>query len=262
MIVEDRRAGHRPFCVIGTAGTINTGATDDLQALAALCREENLWFHVDGAFGALARLVPSLQPIVAGIELADSIALDLHKWMYLPFEIACVLIRDEEIHRQAFARSASYLAETTRGVIAGGLPFAQKGIELTRGFKALKAWMCLKAYGVNAFAEIIEQNVQQARYLADLITEQADLELLAPVPLNTVCFRYRTNGLSADELNQLNEELLIRVQESGVAVPSSTRISGTFALRVAMVNHRSRREDFDLLVEAVVQQGAQLVRER
>src|SRR3984893_3700686 len=262
MIAEDRRAGHRPFCVIGTAGTINTGATDDLQALAALCRAEDLWFHVDGAFGALARLVPSLQPIVAGIELADSIALDLHKWMYLPFEIACVLIRDEEMHRQAFARSASYLAETTRGVIAGGLPFAERGVELTRGFKALKAWMCLKAYGVRAFAEIIEQNVIQARYLATLITKHPDLELLAPVPLNTVCFRYRANDLSVDELNELNEELLIRVQESGVAVPSSTRINGAFALRVAIVNHRSRREDFDLLVEAVVQEGAKLVRER
>ena len=262
MIAEDRSAGHRPFCVIGTAGTINTGATDDLQALAALCREENLWFHVDGAFGALARLVPTLQPIVAGIELADSIALDLHKWMYLPFEIACVLIRDEDMHRRAFARSASYLAGTTRGVIAGGLPFAEKGIELTRGFKALKAWMCLKAYGVKGFAEIIEQNVLQARYLADLIIEHPDLELLAPVPLNTVCFRYCSNGLSADELNQLNEELLIRVQESGVAVPSSTKINGALALRVAIVNHRSRREDFDLLVEAVAQQGARLVRER
>jgi aromatic-L-amino-acid decarboxylase len=262
MIVEDRRAGHRPFCVIGTAGTINTGATDNLQALAALCREENLWFHVDGAFGALARLVPSLQPIVAGIELADSIALDLHKWMYLPFEIACVLIRDEEMHRRAFARSASYLAETTRGVIAGGLPFAERGIELTRGFKALKAWMCLKAYGIKTLADMIEQNVQQARYIATLIREHPDLELLAPVPLNTVCFRYRSDGLSVDELNELNEELLIRVQESGVAVPSSTKIDGAFALRVAIVNHRSRREDFDLLVEAVVQQGAQLVRER
>jgi glutamate/tyrosine decarboxylase-like PLP-dependent enzyme len=262
MIAEDRRAGHRPFFVIGTAGTINTGATDDLQALAALCREENLWFHVDGAFGALARLVPSLQPIVAGIELADSIALDLHKWMYLPFEIACVLIRDEETHRQAFARSASYLAATTRGVIAGGLPFAERGIELTRGFKALKAWMCLKAYGVKAFAEIIEQNVQQARHLAHLITEHPDLELLAPVPLNTVCFRYRANDLTVEELNELNEELLIRVQESGVAVPSSTKINGLFALRVAIVNHRSRRADFDLLVEAVAEEGAQLVQAR
>jgi len=258
-IGEDRQAGHRPFCVIGTAGTINTGATDDLEGLAALCREEDLWFHVDGAFGALARLVPRLQPIVAGIELADSVAFDLHKWMYLPFEIACVLIRDEEIHRQAFSRSASYLAETSRGVIAGGLPFAERGVELTRNFKALKAWMSLKAHGVKAFAEIIEQNVEQANYLASLITDHSGLELMAPVGLNTVCFRYRADGLSPAELNTLNEELLIRVQESGVAVPSSTRVNGDFALRVAIVNHRSRQEDFDLLVQAVVEQGAQLM---
>jgi len=259
MIAEDRRAGHRPFCVIGTAGTINTGATDDLKGLAGLCREEDLWFHIDGAFGALARLVPNLRPVVAGIELADSVAFDLHKWMYLPFEIACVLIRDEDIHRQAFSRSASYLAETSRGVIAGGLPFAERGVELTRNFKALKAWMSLKAHGVRAFAEIIEQNVDQAKYLASLISANPNLELLAPVVLNTVCFRYRTDGLSPAALNALNEELLIRVQESGVAVPSSTRVNGTFALRAAIVNHRSRREDFDLLVKAVVEQGAQLI---
>ena len=262
MIAEDRESGLRPFCVIGTAGTVNTGATDDLEALAELCREEGLWFHVDGAFGALARLVPDLRPMVAGIEQADSIALDLHKWMYLPFEIACVLVRDERAHREAFTRSASYLAETTRGVIAGGLPFAERGIELTRGFKALKAWMSLKAHGVSAFAEIIEQNVDQARYLAGRVNEHAGLELLAPVPLNIVCFRYRAAGLSERELNELNEELLVRVQESGVAVPSQTWIGEAFALRVAVVNHRSRREDFDLLIDTVVEQGARLRAER
>ena len=139
---------------------------------------------------------------------------------------------------------------------------AERGIELTRGFKALKAWICLKAYGVKAFAEIIEQNVHQARYLAALITKHPNLELLAPVPLNTVCFRFCSYGLSVTELNELNEELLIRVQESGVAVPSSTKINGAFALRVAIVNHRSRREDFDLLIESVLQHGAQLVQER
>lgn len=262
MIEQDREAGHRPFCVIGTAGTVNTGATDDLAALAALCREEDLWFHVDGAFGALARLVPELQPVVAGIEQADSVALDLHKWMYLPFEIACVLVRDEKTHREAFARSASYLAEMNRGVIAGGLPFAERGVELTRGFKALKAWMSMKAHGLKAFADIIRQNVDQARYLADRVSERPDLELLAPVPLNIVCFRYRADGFSERELNELNEELLIRVQESGVAVPSQTRIGEAFALRVAIVNHRSRREDFDLLIKAVVEQGARLAARR
>ncbi|MGI9105134.1 MAG: pyridoxal phosphate-dependent decarboxylase family protein [Pyrinomonadaceae bacterium] len=255
MIAEDKAAGHKPFCVVGTAGTVNTGATDDLTALAQICREEDLWFHVDGAFGAWAKIVPELQSQVAGLEQADSVAFDLHKWMYLPFEIACVLVRDDKTHRDAFAHSASYIAETTRGVIAGGLPFAERGIELTRGFKALKVWMNLKAYGVEKFSRLIKQNVHQARYLAHLVNEHSDLELLAPVPLNIVCFRFRAEGLSEKELNKLNEEILIRVQESGAAVPSGTIIGEAFALRAAIVNHRSRREDFDLLIKTVVECG-------
>jgi aromatic-L-amino-acid/L-tryptophan decarboxylase len=175
--------------------------------------------------------------------------------MYLPFEIACVLVRDDKAHTDAFAHSANYIAETARGVIAGGLPFAERGIELTRGFKALKAWMSLKAYGVEKFSRLIEQNVHQARYLAQLVNEHPRLELLAPVPLNIVCFRFRTEGLSETELNKLNEEILVRVQESGGAVPSSTMIGEAFALRVAIVNHRSRREDFDLLINIVVECG-------
>jgi aromatic-L-amino-acid/L-tryptophan decarboxylase len=252
---EDRRAGHRPFCVIGNAGTVNTGATDDLQALADFCRDEKLWFHVDGAFGALAKIVPSLAPIVDGIERADSLAFDLHKWMYLPFEVACVLVRDANAHREAFTLKPSYLAESSRGVIAGGLPFAERGIELTRSFRALKVWMSLKVHGINAFSRLIEQNVRQARYLADLIEAHTDLELLAPVPLNIVCLRFAPKDVSPSALDRVNEEILVRIQEKGLAVPSSTRIDGKFALRVANTNHRSRREDFDLLVKAVTEIG-------
>ncbi len=252
---EDRRAGNRPFCVIGNAGTVNTGATDDLAALAEFCREEGLWFHVDGAFGALARIVPSLASLVAGIEQADSLAFDLHKWMYLPFEVACVLVRDAKAHRDAFTLTPSYLAETSRGVIAGGLPFAERGLELTRSFRALKVWMSLKAHGINAFSRLIEQNVRQARYCADLIRAHPDLELAAPVPLNIVCFRFAPKDTPRDELNRINEEILLRIQESGLAVPSSTTIGDKFALRIAITNHRSKREDFDLLVKAVSEIG-------
>lgn len=255
MIERDRAEGQRPICVIGTAGTVNTGATDDLKALASLCREYRLWFHIDAAFGAWARLVDELKPIVAGLEEADSIAFDLHKWMYLPFEIACVLVRDAKTHRAAFSQSGSYLSETSRGVIAGGLPLANRGIELTRGFKALKAWMTIKAYGINKFARLVAQNVEQARYLVKLITDHPQLELLAPVPLNIVCFRFTSSAMSDAQLNALNEELLVRLQESGVAVPSGTVLQGRFALRVAITNHRSRFEDFKLFIEAVVEQG-------
>lgn len=261
MIAADRRRGQQPFCVIGNAGTINNGATDDLAALAGLCRAERLWFHVDGAFGAWARLVPDVQTQVAGMEQADSLACDLHKWMYLPFEIACVLIRDAEAHREAFANSASYLAVADRGVIAGGLPFAERGLELTRSFKALKAWMSLKAHGIEKFTRLIAQNIQQARYLAELINAHPRLELLAPVPLNIVCFRFRAEDFGDGALDRLNHEILLRVQESGLAVPSSTRIRGAFALRVAITNHRSQRRDFELLVQSIVACGQQIIRE-
>jgi len=180
--------------------------------------------------------------------------------MYLPFEIACTLVRDAAVHRDAFALGASYLAETTRGVIAGGLPFADRGIELTRGFKALKVWMSLKTHGTQAFARLIEQNVNQARYLAEMVRVHSELELLAPVPLNIVCFRYAPKGLSEARLNAVNEEVLLRVQESGLAVPSGTVLNGRYAIRVAITNHRSRSEDFETLVEAVTRIGAELRR--
>lgn len=256
---EDRVAGHRPFCVIGNAGTVNTGAIDDLAALAQFCLEEGLWFHVDGAFGALARISPSLASLVGGLEEADSLAFDLHKWMYLPFEIACVLVRDAKAHADAFTLTPSYLAETSRGVIAGGLPFAERGIELTRSFRALKVWMSLKAHGVNAFSRLIEQNISQARYFADLVDSHPDLELLAPVALNIVCFRFAPADSSTDELNAINAEILLRIQESGLAVPSGTVIGNTFALRIAITNHRSQRIDFELLVRAVSDIGHAVV---
>ncbi len=252
---QDRHAGHKPFCVIGNAGTVNTGAIDDLAALAKFCREECLWFHVDGAFGALARVVPSLAQLVGGIEQADSLAFDLHKWMYLPFEVACVLVRDAKAHRETFTLTPSYLAETSRGVIAGGLPFAERGLELTRSFRALKVWMSLKAHGINAFSRLIEQNVRQARFCADLIEAHPDLELVAPVALNIVCFRFAPKDSPSDDLNRVNEEILLRIQESGLAVPSSTRIGNAFALRIAITNHRSKSEDFDLLVKSVSEIG-------
>ena len=258
-IAEDRRAGLRPVAVIATAGSVNTGAIDDMAALRQLCDREALWLHVDGAFGALARLVPGQAARMAGIESADSLAFDLHKWMYLPFEIACVLVRDGQAHRDAFAMTASYIAQEERGVIAGGLPFADRGIELTRGFKALKAWMCLKSFGVDAFAEIIERNIAQAADFGRRVEAHPRLELLAAVTLNIVCFCYRSplerGGVGSEELNR---ELLLRLQESGLAVVSSTRLGGRFALRCCIVNHRTRQADLDALLEAVVSLGDQL----
>jgi glutamate/tyrosine decarboxylase-like PLP-dependent enzyme len=258
-IAEDRAAGHRPICVIGNAGTVNTGATDDLQALASICREERLWFHVDGAFGAFAALAPSLRATVAGMERADSIAVDLHKWGYLPFEVGLALVRDAEAHRATFTTSSRYLDATPRGIVAGGFPFADLGVQLSRGFRALKVWMSLKAQGADAWGRLVEQNVAQARHLSARVQAEPRLELVAPAPLNVVCFRYVAPGLDAAALNAVNEEILLRVQERGIAVPSSTVLGGHFALRVAITNHRSRLADFDLFVDAVLDIGSQLI---
>ena len=257
-IANDRAAGHRPICVIGNAGTVNTGATDDLQALASICREEDLWFHVDGAFGAFAAMVPSLRATVAGMEQADSIAVDLHKWGYLPFEVGLALVRHPGVHRATFATSSRYLDATPRGIVAGGFPFADLGVQLSRGFRALKVWMSLKAHGSDAWGRLVEQNVAQARHLRDRVLAEPRLELLAPAPLNVVCFRYVAPGLDAAALDAVNEEILLRVQERGIAVPSSTVLGGRFALRVAITNHRSRLEDFDLFVDAVLSIAAEL----
>lgn len=258
-IADDRQQGLRPIAVIGTAGTVNSGAVDDLESLAALCRAEDLWFHVDGAFGALLKLSPKYAPLVRGLEMADSLAFDLHKWMYLPFEIGCVLVRDGVQHRAAFAASASYLESGGRGILANGLQFSDRGIELTRGFKALKLWMSLKAYGVNSFAALIEQNMEQSRYLEQRVLGEPELELLIPRTMNIVCFRYRGDPSAPEEqINALNRELVLRLQESGGFVVSGTTLGERYALRIANTNHRSRMSDFDDLVKAAVAIGREL----
>jgi aromatic-L-amino-acid decarboxylase len=261
-IAQDRKDGHLPFCVVGGAGTTNTGAIDDLETLADICQQENLWFHVDGAFGAWAALVPSARHLVAGMERADSLALDLHKWMYMPYEIGCVLVRREEEHHSAFSLTPAYLShgEGGRGMTGGDLPwFSDYGFQLSRGFRALKAWMSLKEHGSRKYGRMIQQNIVQAHYLAELIDAAPELELAAPVTLNVVCFRYIRPGLDEAALDALNKQILVELQEQGIAVPSGTTIAGKYVLRVGHTNHRSRREDFDVLVREVIRIGKELV---
>jgi len=257
---EDRRMGMRPVCVIGNAGTVNTGAVDDLKALAALCKEEDLWLHVAGAFGGVVALSEKLRPIVAGLEEADSVSFDCHKWMQLPYDVACMLVRDRKAHQATFALSASYISDMTRGTIKGGLPFADLGIDLTRSFRALKVWMSMKAHGVDAYARVIEKNCFQAQELARRVKEHPDeLELLAPVQLNIVCLRYKPKDIADNAvLNPLNEELLMRLQESGVAVPSQTVLRGCFALRCCILNHRTTTNDLDIFLAEALRIGAKL----
>jgi aromatic-L-amino-acid/L-tryptophan decarboxylase len=258
-IAADRAEGLRPICVVGNAGTVNSGALDDLNALADLASREGLWFHVDGAIGAPAALSPRLRPRVAGMERADSLALDFHKWMYVPFPAGCVLVRDAEMHRRAFTLTPEYLeSHGTRGLASGTHWPNEYGLQLTRSFQALKIWMSLKEHGVRKYARLVEQNVAQAAYLGKLVEQAPDLELLAPVSLNIVCFRYRAPGCDEGQLNALNQELLIRLHESGAAAPTYTTLEGRYALRAAITNHRSWRSDFDVLVREVRRIGQEL----
>lgn len=257
-ISTDRRNGKHPFAVVGTAGTVNTGAIDDLEALANICQEEDLWFHVDGAFGSTLAISPNLAHLVKGLDRADSMALDLHKWMYLPFQAGCALIADEKAHREAFSERPNYLARASRGAAGGERWFGDFGVQLTRNFQGLKVWMSLKEHGIRKYGRMIEQNVQQAKYLVSLIQNEDELELLAPAPTNIVCFRYRIPGMDDEKLNALNQELLMRLHESGIAVPSYTTLHGRYAIRVANTNQRTRRSDFNLLIEAVLQIGRSL----
>jgi len=258
VIAEDRAAGLRPFCIVGTSGTVQTGTSDDLRGLATLAAREKLWFHVDGAFGAMAKLAPG--PLAAaavdGLELADSIAFDLHKWGYLPYDVAMVLTKDDKHLTDAFSVQAAYLTPETRGILAQtGIYFSDRTIELSRSFKALKVWMMLKSHGAALLGEHIARNIEQAQYLAKLVEATDGLELLAPVPLNLVNFRFVARGKNDEQLNVLNREILVRLQEDGIAVPSGTTIGGKFAIRVANTNHRSSNADFDELVSAVVRLG-------
>lgn len=255
---EDRSRGDRPICVVGTAGTVDTGAIDDLDALADLCRDEDVWLHVDGAFGALVALAPSLKERLRGLERTDSLAFDLHKWGYLPYEAGCALVRDREAHRATFQTSADYLKPPGRGLQPEPLEFADLGVQLSRGCRALKVWVSFQTHGIQRIGRVIEQNVAQARYLAERVEDEPSLELLAPVPLNVVCFRYRPPHLEEEELESLNREILLRLQEDGVAIPSSTWREGRFALRVAITNHRTRLSDIDVLVDAILALGREL----
>ena len=251
MIVADRAAGLRPICVLGSAGTINTGAIDDLDALADLAAQEDLWFHVDGAIGSLGVLSPNLRPLFRGQSRADSLAFDLHKWGYLPYECACVLVRDAEAHRDAFATKAAYLRVEDRGVAAGGLVFAERGPELSRNFKALKAWMALKAEGTDRIAAILEQNVAQARRFGALVGTVPDVVLAATISLNVACWRVAPAGTTPEQQDMLTREVLLRLQETGVAVCSGTVVQGRAVIRVAVANHRSRWADFEQLLAAL-----------
>lgn len=255
MMEEDRKLGLIPFCIIGNAGTVNTGAIDPLSELAAIAQKNGLWFHIDGAFGALACLVPEFKDQLKGLALADSLAFDFHKWMYMPYEAGCLLVKDPLKHTSSFEMNPVYLLSHERGLAAGPASHNNYGMELSRGFKALKIWMSIKEHGIEKYGRIIAQNIDQAFYLETLIKQEASLELLCPVSLNIVCYRYFSPDLNQEQLNLLNKEIVMRLHEEGIAAPSFTILHGSYAIRVAITNHRSRRPDFEVLVKESIRLG-------
>lgn len=249
-LIEDRAAGLTPFFIAGTVGTVGVGAIDDLQMLAGLCRREQIWFHVDGAYGALAMLAPEIAPRLKGIECADSIAFDFHKWGQVPYDAGFILVRDGELHQNTFSSPTAYLKREARGMAAGSPWPCDFGPDLSRGFRALKTWFTIKVYGEVKLGQVIAHTCTLAQHLKQRIEAEAKLELLAPVALNIVCFRYRS-----PDANRVNADLVVALQESGIAAPSTTTINGQLAIRAAIVNHRTTEKDIDAMIDAVLKLG-------
>lgn len=252
MIAADREGGFEPFLVVGTAGTVDVGAIDPLDTIATIAADEGLWFHVDGAFGAMAMLSQQFKEALSGLEKADSLAFDFHKWAQVPYDSGCAIVRDPTKHAAAFAQTLSYLSREDRGLAAGAPWFCDLGPDLSRGFRALKVWATLSVYGTQRLGQMVDHCCAVACLLAERVGSEPALELMAPVTLDIVCFRLRDPALTEEQLDHLNGEVVKDVQVSGVAAPSTTRINGHLVIRAAIVNHRTMAADVDRMVDAVL----------
>jgi glutamate/tyrosine decarboxylase-like PLP-dependent enzyme len=254
-IAEDVAAGVRPIAVIATAGTVNTGAIDPIDAIADVCARHDVWLHVDAAYGGPAILTDEYRAQLTPVARADSIALDPHKWMFVPVEAGFVLIRDGEAMRSTYSLVPPYIRATGSSNAVMGLPwFSEYGFQQTRGFRALKVWMTMKQFGLAGHRRAIEENIALARYLADRIRQSPDLEVVS-AGLSIVCFRYKVASEVSDTLNR---RLLEQVQLGGEAFLTSTEIDGRFVLRACIVNYHSTRADIDRMIDAVRQAGVEL----
>ena len=246
-IAADRAAGAQPFLIVGTAGTVNTGAVDDLAALADLAAATGMHFHVDAALGGFARLVPDLAPRLAGIERADSLAFDFHKWMQVPYDAGFLLCRDGAWQRETFAADSDYLSRAAGGLAGGDWWPCDVGPDLSRGFRALKTWFTLTTYGLDRLCAMIGQTCALAARLAARVTAEPRLDLAAPVGLNVVCFRP-----AGDADGALSARIVETLHAEGALAPSVTRLDGRPAIRAAIVNHRTTAADIDRLVADVL----------
>jgi glutamate/tyrosine decarboxylase-like PLP-dependent enzyme len=258
VIQRDKRAGKTPIAVVATAGTVNTGAIDPLAEIAEIAHRHSTWFHVDGAYGALAAI--AIPDKFNGLELADSLSLDPHKWLYQPLDAGCLLYRDAAAARNAFAHTGEYARSLTSDPVEG-FAFFEESVELSRRFRALKLWLSLRFHGLATFREAIRRDLAHAQQLAQQIAAHPDLELMAPVDLSAVCFRYRGTGqASDDELNQLNPRILKRVVERGRVYISNASLRNRFCLRACVVNHRTTDADIDSVVSEVLQAATEVAR--
>ncbi len=242
-IALDRDAGLLPFCVIASAGTTNTGAIDDLPGIARLCREQDLWFHIDGAYGAAAVLTARGRKLLAGIELADSLSFDPHKWLFQPFECGCVLVREGERLEQAFNIHADYMSDTRR--YSAEFNYADSGIQLTRGFRALKLWMSVRTFGLAAFREAIEHGFEMAEFAAQEIERLEGWELVSGPRMGIVCFRYNEGP------EGLHERIVDALIADGTALATTTTLAGRTVLRFCTINPRTTEEDIRLALAAI-----------
>jgi glutamate/tyrosine decarboxylase-like PLP-dependent enzyme len=258
-IEDDVRSGHRPIAVVGSAGTVATGAIDPLPELASVCKRRGLWLHVDAAYGGPAVLTDDLGPQLRGTEHADSIAFDPHKWMYVPHSAGCILARDVRDLAASFAVQPSYLHQDVEAT-GRGVSFAAYGPQFSRGFQALKVWVSLLAHGRAAYARRISHDAALARYLGELVEEREDFELAAPVGLSICCFRYVPpdvpEGRDREEyLNRLNERLLTAIQLDGRTYCSNAVLRGRFVLRACIVNFRTEAPDVERLLDVAAEHG-------
>jgi glutamate/tyrosine decarboxylase-like PLP-dependent enzyme len=250
-INADVEAGYVPFCVVANAGTVNTGAVDPLAEIREVANRFQLWMHVDGSYGAFAVLAKSARGLFAGVEQADSIALDPHKWLYLPVDVGCVIYRAPETAQAAFAHDAEYtriIGEEADEAFA----FWDYGPELSRRFRALKVWMLLKGVGLDSLGAAIESNLTCARYLESMVRASDDFEMAAPVELSIFCFRHVPLYLrneSTQAIDEFNERLLIALQRDGSSYLSNTTLGGRFALRGCVLNYRTTLRDMKILLD-------------
>jgi aromatic-L-amino-acid decarboxylase len=240
----DRRAGRVPFCVVATAGTVNTGAIDPLEELAGFCADEELWLHVDGAYGAFFILSETKRDALLGCGRADSLTLDPHKLLFAPIEAGCLVVRDRDKLKQAFGFTASYIPDGRDDLL---VDFLDYGPQLSRGFKAFKVWCALRAFGTGAFEAAAEHVLEVARYMGERIAADPAFELLAPVALSAVCFRFR----GADDAR--NRRILAELVEDGTALLGPVSIEGRFGMRACVTNFRTTRDDVDLVLRRLTQ---------